>query len=263
MLGLSIGPSSAASTSAIPTKIAVETQNPSSANSTTTKFSPRKLVFGGIVAACLLAVFAIGLWQLSEVSRAITGSSEREFAIDVEFEQFRKIMVRKDATGAVIGHSGMKLLKQKLQGVTIDASADRRPILNALRGKSESDLSATKQIVVRLEDPALKADELSLTQRAQVEPNALRVVTTANQATGNLEAYETTLRAVPQGNQTRVDLTVNQTVRVEVSWLFLSVAERRVQRAADDALAEQEQAIKDFVSRYADQVIILPEFGAE
>ena len=265
MLGCLIGPYNGADTSALPTKIAVETHNPSSAisRSNATKVSPQKLVLGGIVGVCVLAVFAIGLWQLSKVSRAIAGSSEREFAIDVQFDQFRKIMVRKDSTAAVIGHSGMQLLEQKLQGVTIDASADRRPLLNALRGKSESDLSATKQIVVRLEDPALKADELSLTQLAQIEPNALRVVTTASQATGNLEAYETTLRAVPQGNQTRVDLTVTQTVRVEVSWLFLSVAERRVQGAADDALAEQEQAIRDFVTRYADQVIILPEFGAE
>jgi hypothetical protein len=246
-----------------PTRINVETETGSSTKPSARKYSPRQLFWLSLGAVCVLAVCAFGLWQMSEVSRAISGRSDREFVMDVDFDQFRKIMVRKDSTAAVIGHSGMQLLEQKLQGVTIDASADRRPILNALRGKSESDLSATKRIVVRLEDPALKAEELPLTQRAQVEPKALRVVTTADQPTGNLEAYETTLNAVPQGSQTQVELTVDQIVRVDVPWLFLSVAERRVQQAADDALAEQEQAIRDFVSRYADQAIILPEFGSE
>lgn len=214
------------------------------------------------VGAVVLLAIGVGVWQMTSVSLAAKGTSQRSFVIDTEFDKFRKIMVRKNATAAIIAHSGMQLLDEQLQGVAIDTTEDDRPILNALRGKSQADLAATKQIVVSLKDPALNADRLSLTQQANIELDRLHVRTTASQAAGNLEAYETTLTAVPDGDKTKVSLTIDQIVRVTVPKLFQSQAESRVQEAADKATREQEKAIQQFVAQFANQAIILPKFGA-
>ncbi len=216
----------------------------------------------GLVVLAALGIGAVGAWQLSAVSLAAKGTSARSFVVDADFDKFRKIMVRKNATAAIIAHSGMELIVEHMQEVAIDASADRRPILNALKGKSQADLTATKQIVVSLDDPALDADQLSLTQQASIQPDRLHVRTVANQAAGNLEAYETTLIAEPQADKTKVTLTIEQVVRVNVPKLFLSRAESRVQEAADEATGEQERAITQFVAKYANQAIVLPELGA-
>ena len=168
-------------------------------------------------------------------------------------------MVRKNATAAIVGHSGMQLIEEQIADLEIDTSHDDRPILNALRGKSKSELSATKQIMVRLDDPELDADRLSLTQNANVQPELMQVRTTSNQPTGKLEHYETTLDAKPSNEGTAVTVTVDMRVQVKVPKLFTGQADKRVRSAANKATDEQESAIRAFISDHAKELIVLPE----
>lgn len=216
-----------------------------------------------LAGGALLAAFGFGYWTIKAESRAVRGHSERSFVVNTDFDKFRKIMVRKNATAAIVSHSGMELIDEQLEGVKVDTTGDDRPLRNVLRGRSQSELDATKQIVVSLNNPALDADRLSLTQQAEIEPSRLSVRTTANQPAGNLEEYETTLVAEPDGNDTRVQITVDQLVRVDVPRLFLTRAESRVQAAADETTRDQELAITAFIDRYKDQIVVLPEFGGE
>ncbi len=222
---------------------------------------PATVIIGLAIATLLLATAGVLAWQMTSVSHAARGYSERSFVIDADFDKFRKIMVRKDATAAIVANSGMELIEEQLQGLSLDTANDEHPILNALRGKSKSDLVATKQLVVSLEDPALEADRLSLTQQAAIEPHQMRVHTKANQPAGNLEDYTATLTAEPEGGKTKVIVTVEQTVRVKVPKMFVSHADGRVQEAADESTRQQQQSITEFVAQYADQTFVLPELG--
>lgn len=168
-------------------------------------------------------------------------------------------MVRKNATAAIVGHSGMKLLSENVQNVELDTSRDDRPLLNAIRGKSKSEVSATKTITVGLDDPTLEATELVLNQVADIQTSQIDVVTKSKKPVGRLENYATTLKAVPDAQATLVTVTVDMSVRVRVPILFVSQADARVQQAADDAIAGQSAAIQQFIGENADQRLILPD----
>ena len=155
----------------------------------------------------------------------------------------------------------MKLLSENVQAVEIDVTNDERPLLNALRGHSKAELSATKKFNVQLDDPNLNANQLTLQQTSEVKPDAMHVRTESVAAAGNLESYATTLDAKPDGLGTKVTLTIDQSVRVQVPMLFISTADKRVQQAAETALRNQADAIEQFVMKHADGRIILPDLA--
>ncbi len=213
----------------------------------------------GLASVLLLVAVGFAAWQLSPVSRLSPGTSERSFEMPIEFAKFRQIMVRKQATAAIVSHGGMQLLDEKIQGVSVDTSGDDRPILNALRGRSQSELAARKQLLVSLDDPSLEADQLSLTQTADIRSDSMNVRSVANQPAGNLEEYSTTLAATPADGVTQVTVSVDMRVRVKVPKLFVGRADAKVQQAAEAATREQQAAIEHFINQYAGELIVLPE----
>ena len=168
-------------------------------------------------------------------------------------------MVRKNATAAIVGHSGMTLLSEKVQDIELDTTRDDRPLLNAIRGKSKSEVKAIKIITVGLDDPTLEASELVLRQVANIHTSEIDVTTQATGPAGRLEQYSTTLNAQPDSQGTQVTISVEMRVRVKVPMLFVSRADVRVQQAADAAINGQTAAIKQFIIENADQRIILPD----
>ena len=168
-------------------------------------------------------------------------------------------MVRKNATEAIVAHSGMKLLDEKVFDMSIDIPKQKRPVLNALLGRSKADLSASKQLTVSLEIPDIAAKELTLNQHAEIGSNKMDVNSEASGPAGNLEAYSTRLLATKFQAGTKVELTINQKVNVRVPKFFVSEADRRVQKSAADSTAEQEKAIRAFIALYQNDAIILPE----
>ncbi|TWT98481.1 hypothetical protein [Stieleria varia] len=213
------------------------------------------------IVAVLVILGAVVAWVLLKpIDHLASGKKDDTIIIDCDFDKFRQIMVRKNATAAILGQSGMRLISDRLQDVQVDLSKDDRPILNAIRGRSKSDVNAIKHLTVSLNDPTLHADELQLRQVAEIEPGLMYVRTSSLREAGRLLNYETTLTAKPSGEKTEVQLSVELTVNTSVPKLFVSHAEREVQRAADDAVAGQAKSIRDFVTQYADQRLILPEF---
>ena len=64
----------------------------------------------GIVAA--IVVGAIIAWNASVIEHVAIGKQSKVFSVDCEFDRFRQIMVRKNATAAIVGHSGMALWRE-------------------------------------------------------------------------------------------------------------------------------------------------------
>nr|WP_236649879.1 hypothetical protein [Rhodopirellula sp. SM50] len=218
---------------------------------------------GTIVAIVLLvvAVIAAAAWSLRPVSHLAIGAHQTRFVVPCDYDKFRQIMVRKNATAAIVERSGMELIDVQIRDLQVDASADDRPLLNAIRGKSKMNLDAIRQIRVRLDDPAIDADELALRQQAAIEADSMNVVTKSVAAAGNLESYQTTLEARPSDDGTEVRVTVEMKVRVDVPKLFTNRADTRVQEAAEDAINEQARSIEMFIAEHADKRLILPDLG--
>jgi len=198
-------------------------------------------------------------WSLWPVNHTASGTSQRDFTIDVDFDKFRQIMVRKNATEAIVAHSGMKLLNEKVVDLSIDLPKQKRPILNALLGRSKAELTASKQITVSLASPDIAAQELTLNQHSQIDAEQMDVISEASEPAGNLTAYSTRLHATKRDAGTKVELTIAQTVNVRVAKIFVAEADRRVRQSAAKSTEEQEKAIRAFIGSYQNDAIILPD----
>ncbi len=215
----------------------------------------------GSSALVVLVIAAVAWLVLRPADHLSVGSATSSFDVECDFDRFRQIMVRKNATAAIVAHGGMTLLADQTRSLQVDTSVDDRPILNAIRGKSKANVSAEKQITVELIDPYVNADKLVLNQDVQINETGLMVNTTSREAAGNLQTYSTTLNAAPSGSSTNVELTIDMKVIVQVSPLFTSVADRRVQEATDRAIAEQRQALETFIGNFANEILILPDLN--
>lgn len=213
------------------------------------------------MAGSVLLLAGMVAWQLRPIEHTALGQAKATVILDCEFEKFRQIMVRKNATKAIVGDSGMKLLEERVLDIDLDTSRDDRPLLNAIRGKSKTDLVAVKQLTVQLTDPMLEADELVLRQDADIQEHRIHVETQSKRPAGRLQQYMTTLDAFPDddGAATRVELSVDMNVVIRVPKFFRHKADEGVQQAAEDAIAGQETSIKDFVALYADERFIIPD----
>jgi len=221
--------------------------------------SKTKLLF---VAAAVLGVIAIAaVVSFLTVDHIASATQSRTLRINCEFDKFRQIMVRKNATAAIIGQSGMTLVDERIDHVKLDTTKDDRPLLNAILGHSKTELDAVKEITVHLDDPSLNADRLVLRQIAEVGPEAMNVQTRSKEAAGNLEEYQTTLQARPKDGATELTLRVSMRVRVQVPKIFIGRADAKVQEAADNAVNTQANAIQAFINEHADERLILPKLS--
>ena len=212
-----------------------------------------------LFAAFILVAGTAAAWTLATVDHLASGSESYRFLVECDYDKFRQIMVRKNATDAIISQGGMSLIDEQVLDLQIDTSGDDRPLLHALRGRSKSEVEAVKALTVRLNVPAVTADELELVQVAEIDANQLNVETKSKGPAGNLENYVTSLGARPANGGTEVTLSVSMDVRVQVPKMFTSRADAEVQRAAEDAAAEQEKSIRTFIAEHADKQLILPE----
>ncbi|GAA5505814.1 hypothetical protein [Novipirellula caenicola] len=224
---------------------------------------PNRFRRNGILLAIglVLVLAAIIAWQMRSIDHLATGQQQRSFVVDCDFDKFRQIMVRKNATAAIVSHTGMRLIGERIEGVAVDTSQDDRPLLNAIRGVSKTEVTAVKELTVQLENPMLEASELVLEQNADIQPDHIDVITASKGPAGRLKRYQTTLDAKPDPDGTRVVLTVELEVLVNVPSLFKHRADAGVQQAADDAINGQAAAIEAFIARHADELLILPELN--
>ena len=213
---------------------------------------------GWWLSIALIGVIFLAAWGLSRSEHALHGAAERSFTMDIEFDKFRQILVRTDATAAILEHGGMKLIGEKTDAVDIDLSNDSHPLRNALRGKSKANVSAIKSLTVQLNDPQISATELQLSQDCQIHPDSIEIQSTSDRPAGELKSYKTTLDALRASHGTEVRVSIDMTVDVLISRIFLSQAEARVKQAAEKSLEEQESAIRNLVSNFDGKALILP-----
>jgi len=202
---------------------------------------------GVLLAACGIA------WLFWSINYMASGSSERAFLLDVEYDKFRQILVRNDITREVIAASGLTLKSDEIENLVVDTTQDRRPVINALLGRSRTELEATKHLTVSVKNAEVNLDTLKLTQQAEVGNDLISVRTVADKPTGNLESYETSLKAKRGVKGTEVIVTVQLKVNTTLPRLFQSTAGKRVQAAADKATKEQEATLRDVIAKHSNE----------
>ncbi|MGB7329312.1 MAG: hypothetical protein WBD31_30805 [Rubripirellula sp.] len=212
-----------------------------------------------LIGAGLLA-FAGGIvaWQFRPVPHRATGSGDRDFVIECDFDRFRQMMVRLNATEAIVNHGGMELISESVDRLNLDMSKDDRPLLNAIRGTSKSELDAVKTIKVRINNPHIESTELTLRQQANVSENRIDVTTEAIGEQGSIKAYVTSLVATASGDNTDIHLDLRMEIEVSVPKIFHGQADHEVTQAAAETLAQQQEAITQFVIENSGKRIILP-----
>jgi hypothetical protein len=199
---------------------------------------------------------SFAVWPMLHVIHIASGSAERSFTLPLEFNEFKQIMMKPNANQAIVACSGMTLLEEKVLDLDIDMSRDRRPVLNALLGRSKSEVRAKKLLILKLDDPKLDVQQLSLTQHAHVKAGNLNVRTEA-EPTGKIAAYISTLEARKDGEHTVVAVTIDQSVRVRLPFFMINTATQQVQEAADTAAKDLEQSIKNFLADSTDHALAL------
>lgn len=213
------------------------------------------------VATAVATLFAVSIvgYQMRKVDYVATASASRAFELDCDFAKFRQIMIRKSATKAIVNHGGMTLLSEEILRVKVDTSKDDRPILNAIRGESKTDLQATKMLTVKLNDAGVDVDRLKLRQEVAVEADGMAVRTAAVGPQQAVLDYVTTLSATPKSDTTHVELRTEMKIQVRVPRLFTHRADMGVADAAAAGLRDQQAAITELVAKHANDVLILPD----
>jgi hypothetical protein len=218
----------------------------------------RRFWWIGAVVACLFLA-ALAWFLLSPVRHTSVASAQREFLIECDFARFRQLMVRKSPTQAIVAHGGMKLIHETIHDIKMDTTKDDRPILNAIRGRSKVELNAERTLTVELNDPQIETEQLTLSQIADIDADKLAVRTTSIGEQKNVKKYETTLNASSNDKQTRIRLTIDMSIEIQVPRFATSIADRRIQKAAENGLVDQQGGITQFVIDHADESLILPD----
>ena len=220
-------------------------------NSSTQRVAWFFAISGVFLAACGIA------WQFSSTNYMASGSSERVFLLDVEYDKFRQILVRNDVTSEVIAASGLTLKSDDLENLVVDTTKDRRPVINALLGRSKTELEATKHLTVSVKNAEVNLDTLELTQHAEVGNDLISVRTVADKPTGKLESYETSLKAKRVVKGTEVVVAVQLKVNTTLPRLFQSTARERVQAAADKTTQEQEATLRNVIAKHSKELTLV------
>jgi hypothetical protein len=199
--------------------------------------------------------------QFKLVEHLASATAKREFDLQVSYDKFRQIMVRKNATKAIVGHGGMKIVSEGVEDLKVDLSADDRPILNAIRGKSKAEVNAVKMLTVELNNSQIDTEQLTLRQHAHVDAQGLHVESKSVGEQGQIKNYITVLSASPVGDATQVKMSLEMEIQVDVPKAFTRRADIEVSKAATEALRQQQEAITAFVIEHADERIVMPQLN--
>ena len=144
-----------------------------------------------------------------------------------------------------------------LKNLVVDTTKDRRPVINALLGRSKTELEATKHLTVSVKNAEVNLDTLELTQHAEVGNDLISVRTVADKPTGKLESYETSLKAKRVVKGTEVVVAVQLKVNTTLPRLFQSTARERVQAAADKTTKEQEATLRNVIVKHSKELTLV------
>ena len=212
----------------------------------------KNLRFGKIVigVTALLGIFgaaAAGMWHTIPCECLAISRAESVFVIDIPYQEFRTLIVRSDATKEILERDGLKLLHEELLDLKISFANDKRPVLNALFGKSKSVVKASKRLTVGISDPNAGADEMVIIQNSKVTPQAVSVDSASEKHCGDIVRYVSSFDANPIAESTSVRIMIETEVSKPLIPFLHSIAQLRLDKQVQESVEKQSIAVKQFV----------------
>ena len=215
----------------------------------------KPLRFGhiGIWVTTCLGVFGAagaGIWHTIPCEFLATGRAESVFVIDIPYQEFRTLIIRNDATKEILERDGFKLLQEELLDLKISFGNDKRPVLNALFGKSKSIVKASKRLTVGISDPNAGAAEMVIIQNSHVTPQEVSVESASEKRCGDIVRYMSSLNANPTAEATSVRIKIETDISKPLSPFLHSIAQSRLDKQVHDSVEKQILALKQFVDHH-------------
>lgn len=199
----------------------------------------------GVTSAMGLA--GVGVWQIAPCEFKGASTAEHSDEINVPYDEFRTMMVRNNATQAIVEHGGMQVIDEEVLKLQVDLSRDKRPLLNAILRKSKAKVTASKRVTVSVNNSDIQADRLVLMQNAEITPEQLDVTSFSEGPAGDLKSYRTSLHAEPNGDTTLVRVTIDMHLCKDLGKLFHNEAQSQLDAAAHTTAYQQCEALQQFV----------------
>ncbi len=208
------------------------------------------------IAVCSLLV--VGVLVIAGVTMRgeypTTQTVERSFVIDEDFTKVRKILVRTDAAKQIVTMTGdSEFIDQ--QWNTIGAGLEGERLLDL---KWQLGLEGTLQ--VRTKDPYVGEQEITLRQTVHIDPDQILSDVTLTKPSLRLRQYAMVTHFQRQADgKTLVHQQLTQEILTDAPWFAHGIADRRVYASAEQALENQEAAIRQIVAENRDQRWLLLE----
>lgn len=209
----------------------------------------------GLALGMLLLFVGIGVAALTlRGEYPTTQTVERSFVINEDFTRVRKILVRTDATKQIVTMTGNSEFIDQ-QWNTIGAGLEGQRLLDL---KWQLGLEGTLQ--VRTQDPYIGEQEITLRQTVHIDPDQILSDVKLTRPSERLLQYAmvTHLQRQP-GGKTLVQQQLTQEILTDAPWFAHGIADRRVYASAEQALENQETAIRKIIAENRDQRWLLLE----
>ncbi len=214
----------------------------------------RRWLMGLALAVLLLIVIVIIAAFTMRGEYPTTQTVERTFVIDEDFTKVRKILVRTDATKQIVTMTGdSEFIDQ--QWNTIGAGLEGERLLDL---KWQLGLEGTLQ--VRTQDPYIGEQEITLRQTVHIDPDQILSDVKLTKPSERLLQYAMVTHLERQSDgKTLVRQQLTQEILTDAPWFAHGIADRRVYASAEQALENQETAVRRIVAENRDQRWLLLE----
>ena len=223
--------------------------------SESTRLLPRLGILVGVPLLVLLIAIVGGLIFWGEYTTQQT--AKREFHIEMEFSKLAKILRSTNAAKEIVTMGGdSEFVSQHWTGAAIDASTEdigRSLLQSVFSGNLELSVDLKGKLKIRTLDEYVGQNVITLEQNVQVRPDKIESVASLVEGSERLLGYELMTRFSRDGERSKVELELTQTIKTEAPWFAHRIADRRVHASAAKSLENQERATRQLIEENADK----------
>ncbi len=179
--------------------------------------------------------------------------AEQSLTLAENFTLVRKILVRKNGARHIVELGGdSDFVSQEWDKV--DGAAAAAKLLDP---NWRLELRGT--LTVRTRDPYVGRQEVELAQAVEITADYVASEVRLARPAGRLQDYVMTTRfSRTDGDQTRVELRLEQEILTDAPWFAHAIADRRVLAAVEKTLANQQAGIRRFIADNREDVPLFP-----
>ncbi|MEM9941824.1 MAG: hypothetical protein AAF939_09560 [Planctomycetota bacterium] len=204
----------------------------------------------------LLAIIAAAIVFSGSEPLTVDSSASYEFTISERMQRVRKILVRTNAVKKIVAMADAELKDQKWLDLNFDAE---RPILD-----QDWKLDGEGELQVVLNDAYLGKIQMTLSQQVEISRDRIHVVSHLKESSHSIQQYDSTLTLMPNSDgDAAFSLSLDLQVKTTANFLTRQSVKSGIQSAAQKALENQAEALKQIVEDKEGELIILPELDQD